>query len=109
VAAFQGLERTFGTFEYGFNWPVAVSYLGSPLVTATAIVLNRNRPMVWWIVAALILLVATIVLTQTFNVPLNDELTAAGDPDAIDVSQVRADFRQGWWRAWNLARSVTSA
>jgi hypothetical protein len=28
VEAFQGLERMFGTFDYGYNWPLMFGYLG---------------------------------------------------------------------------------
>ncbi|MPZ53924.1 MAG: DUF1772 domain-containing protein [Acidimicrobiia bacterium] len=108
VAAFQGLERMFGSFDYGMNWPVLVGFFGGPVLAFVAIILNRRRPIVWWLVGALVLSIATVVVTLTFNVPLNNALTAAGDPDAIDVTQVRADFREDWWRTWNLVRSVTS-
>jgi uncharacterized membrane protein len=108
VEAFQGLERMFGTFDYGYNWPVIFGFLCGPLVIVGAFALNRSRPIVWWLVAALVLSIATIVITQSFNVPLNDEIRAAGDPNMIDAVQVRADFRESWWRAWNLVRSATS-
>lgn len=110
VAAFQGLERTLrgDTFDYGINWPVFLGFFGGPFIIAVAIALNRSRPIVWWLVAALVLHIATIVITVSFNVPLNNELSAAGDPNTIDAAQVRADFREGWWRAWNLVRSATS-
>ena len=109
VEAFQGLERMFGTFDYGYNWPLLLGYLGGPLVTVVAIALNRSRPIVWWLVAALVLTIATIVITSAFNVPLNNEIKAAGDPNMMDAVQVRADFRESWWRAWNLVRCATSA
>jgi uncharacterized membrane protein len=108
VEAFQGLERMFGSFDYGYNWPVVLGFLGGPLIIAVAIALNRSRPIVWWLVVALVFTIATIVITQTVNVPLNDEIKAAGDPNMIDAVQVRADFRENWWRAWNLVRSATS-
>lgn len=108
VAAFQGLERMFGTFAYGINWPVLLGFFGVPLVTAVAITLNRSRPIVLWLVAALVLSIATMLITFNFHVPLNNALSAAGDPATIDAAQVRADFREGWWRAWNLVRSATS-
>lgn len=111
VGAYQEVERAVSEGAEGpggFNWVVAVTYFGGTLLTAVAIVLNRRRPMVWWIVAALVLLIATIVMTSIFNVPLNNEIIAAGDPDTIDVAQVRADFRESWWRTWNIVRSVTS-
>jgi uncharacterized membrane protein len=109
VEAFQGLERMFGSFDYGYNWPVMFGFLGGPLVIAVAIALDwKYRPIVWWIVAALVLTIATIVITQTVNVPLNNEIKAAGDPNLTEAVHVRADFRETWWRAWNLVRSATS-
>ncbi|MGH9245519.1 MAG: DUF1772 domain-containing protein [Acidimicrobiales bacterium] len=109
VAAFQGLERTFGSFETTVNWPVIVGFIGGPALIVAAIVLNRtDRPIVMLTSAALILSIATIILTQTFNVPLNNEITDAGDPNIVNVTQVREDFREGWWRAWNWVRSATS-
>lgn len=73
-----------------------------------AIVMNRSRPIVWWIVAALVLSIATVVITSAFNVPLNNDIKDAGDPDMIAAAQVRADFRETWWRGWNLVRCATS-
>ncbi len=98
----------FGTFAYGINWPVLLGFFGVPFLIAVAITLNRGRPMVWWLVAALVLSIATIVITFSFHVPLNNAINAARDPNMIDVAQVRADFREGWWRAWNLVRCATS-
>jgi uncharacterized membrane protein len=109
VEAFQGLERMFGTFEFGVNWPVIVGYVGGPVVTAAAIALHRrSRPLRGWLWAALGLNIATIAITQLFNVPLNDAITAAGDPTVAEAGLVRANFREDWWRAWNLARSATA-
>jgi uncharacterized membrane protein len=108
VEAFQGLERMFGTFDYGYNWPVIFGYLGGSLVIIVAIALNRSRPIVWWLLAALVLTIVTIVITSAFNVPLNNKIKAAGKPNMIDAAQVRADFQENWWRAWNLVRSTTS-
>lgn len=108
VGAFQGLERMFGNPEYGFNWPVFLGYLVGPIVVALALVLNRKRPVRSWIAAALVLALLTALSTEIFNVPLNEALIAAGDPDTIDVAQVRVDFREDWWRLWNHVRSATS-
>src|SRR6266566_3074939 len=41
-------------------------------------------------------------------VPLNDAIKAAGDPAHIDVAQVRAQFNEARWAAWNLIRVATS-
>ena len=108
VEAFQGLERMFGSFDHGYNWPVLLGFAGGFLVTIAAIVLHRRRPIVKWLVAALVLYVATVAVTGAVNVPLNDEITAAGDAAGIDAARVRADFREDRWRAWNLVRTATS-
>lgn len=110
VEAFQGLERMFGTFEFGINWPVILGYLCGPVVMAVAMALHRKSgPILKWLLAAFVLTIATIAITQIFNVPLNDAITAAGDPTGTGAAQVRADFREDWWRTWNLARSATAA
>ena len=107
VAAFQGLERMFDTFEYGINWPI-LGFVGVPVITVVAIIQNRSRTLVWWLVAALILSIATIWISFTFHIPLNNALTGAGDPAVIDVAQVRADFQETSWHAWNHVRSATT-
>jgi uncharacterized membrane protein len=110
VGAFQGLERVFGSFETTVNWPVIFSFFGGPILAAAAIVLNRrNRQVAGLAAVALVLLLSVIFSTLTFNVPRNDELTAAGDPNEINVTQVREDFGEDTWRAWNLVRSGTSS
>lgn len=109
VEAFQGLERMFGTFEFGINWPVILGYLCGPVVMAVAMALHRKSgPILKWLLAAFVLTIATIAISQIFNVPLNDAITAAGDPTGTGAAQVRADFREDWWRTWNLARSATA-
>jgi uncharacterized membrane protein len=48
-------------------------------------------------------------ITIAINVPLNDGLKAAGDPDRIaDLAAVRARFNEARWASWNLVRVVTS-
>jgi uncharacterized membrane protein len=109
VEAFQGLERMFGSFDFGINWPVILGYLGSPVVIVVAIALHRRaRPIVWFLVAALVLTLATIAVTQVVHVPLNEAISAAGDPSGIQAAQVRLEFRESWWRGWNLVRCATS-
>lgn len=99
----------FRTFEFGVNWPVIVGYLGGPVVMVAAIILHRrSRPVRGWLCAALGLTIATIAITQLVNVPLNEAITAAGDSTVAEASPVRADFREDWWRTWNLARSATA-
>ena len=102
VGGFQEIDRSV---ENPF---VRLTFFGGILLTAGTIVLDRRRPMLWWVATALVLLVATLVVTAAINVPLNAEIKAAGNPETIDVGRVRADFREGWWRGWNIVRCVTS-
>jgi uncharacterized membrane protein len=61
------------------------------------------------IAAAFILYPCTFVITVTINVPVNDEIKAAGDPDRIaDLGAVRARFNESSWTRWNLIRVLTS-
>jgi uncharacterized membrane protein len=43
------------------------------------------------------------------NVPLNDAIKAAGDPDRItDLGEVRERFQEARWAAWNVFRALAS-
>ena len=58
-----------------------------------------------WIVAAAVLYAAAFLVTLTLNVPLNEQLAAAGPADQIsDLAAVRAAF-EGPWIRWNLLRT----
>jgi uncharacterized membrane protein len=109
-------DRTFVTAMQWINATItngwfAISFLGSVVLSALAAVLHLGgdgRPVVPWIVAALVGYVATFVITMAVNVPLNNQLAAAGDPDRIaDLGVVRERFEARWVR-WNVARAVTS-
>ncbi|MEV5551350.1 DUF1772 domain-containing protein [Streptomyces sp. NPDC052309] len=59
-----------------------------------------------WLVIALVLYVAVLVITFAIHVPLNKELGAAGAVDRIaDLAAVRERFEDRWVR-WNVVRSV---
>ncbi|MGC5016443.1 DUF1772 domain-containing protein [Streptosporangium sp. DT93] len=87
----------------------AVCFAGAlPLIAVAAgLHLQRDgRPVLPWIVAALVLYVAVLVITFAVNVPLNNALNAAGDPGGIaDLAAVRERF-EGMWVRWNIARTV---
>lgn len=103
VGAFQQIDHKVN------NWFVFTALFGAPVLTAALIVLDRTGPLIWWLAAALVLLVASIVITATVNVPRNNAIKAAGDPATIaDLARVRADFQEGLWRTWNVVRCVTS-
>ena len=54
-------------------------------------------------------LVAGVFALHASDVPLNDALKAAGDPDhSSDLAAVRTQFNEPRWTTWNLVRTVTS-
>ena len=49
------------------------------------------------------------MITLAINVPLNDQIKAAGSPDRIaDLAAVRERFNEAKWVRWNLIRAVAS-
>ncbi len=82
----------------------AVVFAGSVVVSLAAVVVTfRDGAARPWAIAAVALLIATIVVTAAINVPLNDRLAAGtGTPAAL-----RAAFERSWV-AWNIARSGLS-
>jgi uncharacterized membrane protein len=61
------------------------------------------------VVAALVLYALVVVLTLGINVPLNDQIKAAGDPDRIaNLAAVRMRFDEAKWARWNLVRAAAS-
>jgi uncharacterized membrane protein len=62
-----------------------------------------------WIVSAFVLYLAAVIITLAVNVPLNDAIKTAGDPERIgDLTAVRQRFNEARWAAWNLVRTLTS-
>lgn len=88
-----------------------LSFLGVLVLTAAAAVLQftgGTRAVAWCVLAALVLAVATLVITGAANVPLNNALAAAGPIDQIsDLAAVRERFESSWVR-WNLVRTLTA-
>jgi len=105
VAAFQAIDRAI------LNPWFMVPFFGAPVLTAAATVLvwgDGGALRVWLLVAA-VLLVAGVVMTIAVNVPLNDAIKVAGEPDRIaDLAAVRTAFDESRWAAWNLVRTVTT-
>ena len=107
VGAFQSMDKAIIN-----PWFMAGGFFGALVFTALAVALHLGedwRSVLPWVVAALALYVVAFVITMGVNVPLNDALKAAGDPDRIaDLAAVRARFDEGKWAAWNIVRAVTS-
>ncbi len=95
-------DRTFTSSMNHINVAIVnpvflATFLGAPLLAAAALAAGSAsaRP---WLIAGLVLAIATVAITAGGNVPLNDALAAGGS---------RADFETAWVR-WNVLRAVTS-
>lgn len=91
-----------------------LTFMGAPALNlATWLVLRRARgrdvrddEVVRWILIGLGLSLLGFVVTMALNVPLNDDLAAAGEPGKIaDIAAVRDDFL-GPWVVWNIVRAL---
>jgi uncharacterized membrane protein len=103
VGAFQAIDTAI------INPVFMGNFFGALLFTGLAAVLHigsDERSVLPWAAAALVMYVAVVVLTIAINVPLNDAIKAAGDPDRIDVAAVRGRFDEAKWNRWNLVRAV---
>jgi uncharacterized membrane protein len=103
VGAFQQIDRAIIN-----PWFMIFAFGGALVLTAAAGVANRGTPAFGWIAVALGLYLVCVIVTVAVSVPLNDAIKAAGDPAHIDVAQVRAQFGEARWAAWNLLRVATS-
>lgn len=104
VAAMQQINKAI------INGWFAVCFAGALLLTGLALVLQLGRGggIVPWLGAALVLYLTVLIVTGAVNVPLNDRLAGAGDPDGLtDPAAVRAAFETVWVR-WNVVRAVVN-
>ena len=103
VAAFQALDRAIIN-----PWFMLSAFAGALVTTGAAVLLHLGEDPFWWILAAFALYLFTVVITAAVNVPRNDALKAAGDPDRIDAAAARAAFDEARWSRWNLVRVVAN-
>jgi uncharacterized membrane protein len=104
VGAFQSIDRAIIN-----PWFIGGGFLGALVFTIIATIAHIGRDALPWIAAALFLYLVAFGITIAINVPLNDRLKAAGDPDRIaDLGAVRAGFDEARWSSWNLVRMITS-
>jgi uncharacterized membrane protein len=105
VGAFQAIDRAI------LNVWFLPAFLGALVLTGVAglLLLGDGGAPLTWTVAAFALYLPVVVATMAVNVPLNDALKAAGDPDDIaDLAAARAAFDEQKWRRWNLFRTLAS-
>jgi uncharacterized membrane protein len=101
VGAFQAVDRAIVNPLF-----LGLGFVGALLFTLLAGLLSLKEKALPWIAVAFVLYLVTMILTIAVNVPLNDALKAAGDPNTIDVAAARAAFNETKWRTYNLIRTV---
>jgi uncharacterized membrane protein len=102
LAAFQRIDAAISN-----PW-MMLTFLGSPALTLVALLLHlpdRSKA-VPWLVAALVLAVATVIITGAIHLPLNAAIQDAA-PAFREVADLRTRF-EGRWVRWNVVRTVTS-
>ncbi len=101
VTTFQSINETIRNPVFG------TVFFGSIVALAVAVVANWNadRRTRMLVGAAAALYLATVVITVTANVPLNNELGELVDVSVDSASGARADFEADWNR-FNLIRTL---
>jgi uncharacterized membrane protein len=122
VAVMPGLsrahDRTFVDAMQRINVAILngwflTCFLGGLVLSGLAMVLwlVDGRPGSAWVIAGFALYAATIAITAAVNVPLNNELDAAGPVANIgDLAVARQRFEPTWvrWNAWRTLTNVAS-
>lgn len=110
----QADDRTFVVAMQRINVAILnpwfmLSFLGAMVFTILAGILRiageGGGGVLPWIIAAAVLYVVVLGVTGGINVPLNNQLLAAGD---TDFAAARAVFESTWNR-WNLVRAIASS
>jgi uncharacterized membrane protein len=100
VGSFQSIDRAI------INPSFMATFFGALMLTGAAAALNVSEGDVLpWTLAASVLYLAVVVITMRVNVPRNDEIKAATDPD---LAAVRQRFDEARWVRWNAVRAVAS-
>jgi uncharacterized membrane protein len=84
-----------------FGTAVACLFLGG------AALFNWHHPKaIYWLIGGLLYLVGTILVTISFNIPLNDAIAIA-QPDSTEVAKLWASYLTNW-TFWNHVRTATA-
>jgi uncharacterized membrane protein len=102
------MQRINESIQNGAFLPV---FFGAFVLPAWAAVLHRRlglRDATRWIVAGAVLYGLALLVSFGVNIPLNNQLDRAGDPDVLtNLAAVRDRF-EGPWVAWNIVRTLLS-
>ena len=103
VGAFQAIDRAI------INPLFMLWFFGALVFAGAAAALHAGEGSVLpWIAVPFVLYLVVVAITLVVNVPLNDAIKAAGDPDAIDLAAVRERFDEARWVGWNVVRAILS-
>jgi uncharacterized membrane protein len=106
VGAFQAIDRAIINPWFMFT------FMGALVFTGFAAVLHLGqdvRSVLPWLIVALVLYLVAFGITVAVNVPLNDAIKAAGNPDRIaDLAEVRRQFNEAKWAGYNLVRTIST-
>lgn len=103
VGAFQAMDRAI------INPLFLATFFGPLLLGAVAVATLIGDDEWPWVLVATVLYLAVVIITLAINVPMNNGIKAAGDPDTIaDLAAVRATFNESRWVAWNLVRTIAT-
>jgi uncharacterized membrane protein len=106
VAAFQATDRAIVNPMFIATFVGALGLTGLATLMQLGADGRSGRP---WTIGAFVLYLAVFIITIRVNVPLNNGIKAAGDPDEIpDLAAVRARFDERTWVRWNHVRTVAT-
>lgn len=92
------------------NWVFAPAFFGTPLllivVALTGWIVNERRLATCLAMAGIIYVLGVMVPTMTFNVPLNEVLSAVETPlDLAEATRIWRHYSEPW-QFWNVIRAV---
>ncbi|MFJ4184878.1 MULTISPECIES: DUF1772 domain-containing protein [unclassified Kitasatospora] len=103
VTAMQHINKSIENGMFG------LVFVGAFVATGVAAWLQHKagrRQAALWAAGATLLYVVALMVTMGVNIPLNNDLAAAGDPSQIhDFAAVRTKF-EGTWVAANMLRTA---
>ncbi|WP_329095867.1 DUF1772 domain-containing protein [Actinomadura citrea] len=103
IEAMQGINKAI------LNPAFMLPFMGSIPLIALAVFLawrGHGRPVMPWLIAALALYLIAFMVTSGVNVPLNDQLAKAGDPQHINHLDTVRDQFENKWVIGNIVRAL---
>ncbi|GAB2550067.1 anthrone oxygenase family protein [Nocardia heshunensis] len=88
-----------------------LSFLGSvvfSIVAALFFLRADYRPILIWIIVAVVLNILSLAISGIFNIPLNNHLATADNATGpVDYASLRSAFETPWV-AWNIVRGLVN-